>query len=90
MKMSGGYKRELFKESIAGTFRPVFIFQGGGALKLKTLSWDNIPGNWELLSALGTGLQFYNGKILNEILLKLNQYFLEDRSISFQLSIYWR
>ena len=53
MEISGGYRRELFKESIAGTFRPVFIFQGGGAVKLKTLSWNNIPGNWILMSAVG-------------------------------------
>ena len=90
METFGGYRRELFNERIAGIFRPVFILQGGGAVKLKTLSWDNILGNWTLISAVGTGFQFYNGKILNEMLLKLNQYFSENRSISLNLSIYWK
>ena len=89
MEISGGYRRELFKKNILGAFCPVFTCQGGSAIKLNRLSWNNIPENWILMSALGTGFQFYNGKILNEMLLKLNQYFSKDRNISFQLSIYW-
>ena len=71
MEISGGYERELFTVSIAGIFLPVFIFQGGSAFDLKKLSLNNIPDNYFLIYAVGMGVQFYNDKITNELLLIL-------------------
>lgn len=89
VEISGGYRRELFKENIAGAFRPVLLFQGGSAVELNKISLNNM-GPWMFIYVVGTGVQFYNGRILNEILLKVNQLISEERSISFQLSIYWK
>ena len=90
MEISGNYVRKYFKESIAGTFHPVFLFQGGSAFELNLLTWKNIPVKGTLIYAVGTGFQFYNEKILNEIFLKFNQYFTKHKSISIELSIYWK
>ena len=90
MEIAAGYRQELLKEMIAGVFRPVIIMQGWGSVDMDTISCDNITGQWTLKYGSGAGFQFYNGRILNEIMLKLNQYFSTDRSIAFQLSIYWK
>ena len=89
LEISGGFRRELLKESIAGSFRPVLIFQGGSAVKLNNIFWNN-KANWMFIYVASTGFQFYNDSILNEILLKFNQILSKERNISFQLSIYWK
>ena len=89
MELLSGYRKELFNTSIVGTFRPVFILQAGSSVELKKLSLNNMD-NWIFIYVAGTGMQFYNGRILNEMLLKVNQLISEERSISFQLSIYWK
>tara|TARA_B100000315_G_C14385198_1_gene499331 strand:- start:46 stop:477 length:432 start_codon:yes stop_codon:yes gene_type:complete len=89
MEFLTGCRKELFNASIAGTFRPVYILQAGSSVKLNKLSWNNM-GHWMFIYVSGTGVQFYNGRILNEILLKVNQLISKERSISFQLSVYWK
>ena len=89
MELLTGYRKELFNASIAGIFSPVFILQAGSSVELNRLSLRNM-GHWMFIYVAGTGVQFYNGRILNEMLLKVNQLISEERSISFQLSIYWK
>ena len=90
LEIAVGYRQELFKEMIVGVFRPVIIMQGCGAVEMDTISWVNIMGQWMFNYGSGAGFQFYNGRILNEIMLKFNQYFSADRSMAFQLAIYWK
>ena len=68
--LSAGIRRELFKDRIAGTFRPVIMLEFGSLADLNSFDWNDIPGNWKLKYAAGSGIQFYNGRILNEIMLK--------------------
>ena len=84
-----GYQKELLKERIVGAFSPVLILQGGGSVDVNKISWAKM-GNCIFIYAAGTGFQFYNSSILNELMLKLHQYFSEERKISMQLSIYWK
>ncbi len=89
MELLTGYRKELFNASIVGTFRPLLILQAGSSVELNKLSLNNL-GHWMFIYAVGTGVQFYNGRILNEMLLKVNQLLSEERSVSFQLSVYWK
>jgi hypothetical protein len=89
MELLTGYRKELFNASIVGTFRPLLILQAGSSVELNTLSLNNM-GRWMFIYVLGTGVQFYNGRILNEMLVKVHQLISEERSIAFQLSIYWK
>ena len=89
MELLTGYRKELFNASIVGTFRPLLTLQAGSSVKLNTLSLDNM-GSWVFIYVIGTGVQFYNGRILNEMLVKVHQLISEEISIAFQLSIYWK
>ena len=89
MLLLTGYRRELLKDNIVGAFRPVLAFQGGSSLEINKLSWNNISGSI-FIYTLGIGFQFYNVRVLNEILFKINQLLSEERTLSFQLSIYWK
>ncbi len=89
MELLTGYRKELFNANIVGTFRPLLTLQAGSSVELNKLSLNNL-GHWMFIYAVGTGVQFYNGRILNEMLLKVNQLLSEERSISFQLSVYWK
>jgi hypothetical protein len=88
LQLLAGYKKKILKENIVGILDPIFIFQGGTSLNINKLS-NIILEEQVFIYAMGVGFQFYNGIIINEILLKINQLFLEQRNISFQLSIYW-
>ena len=90
LNMSAGYRRELLKQMLAGVFRPVIILQGGGADDIYSFSWQDIIGDWIIIYAAGAGFQFYNGKNLNEILLKINQNTSSGWSMAFQLAVYWK
>ena len=46
--ISASIRCELFKETIAGTFRPVIIVQCGSLADMNSFDWNNIPGNWKL------------------------------------------
>tara|TARA_B100000959_G_C14559644_1_gene451153 strand:- start:78 stop:551 length:474 start_codon:yes stop_codon:yes gene_type:complete len=89
MELLTGYRKELFNASIVGTFRPLLTFQVGSSVELNKISLNNL-GHWMNIYAVGTGVQFYNGRILNEMLLKVNQLISEERSISFQFTVYWK
>jgi len=88
--LSASIRRELFKETITGTFRPVIIVQCGSLADMNFFDWNDIPGNWKLKYAVGTGIQFYNGRILNEIMLKYNQSSAFEGNMAFQLAMYWK
>ena len=88
--LSTSIRRELFKETIAGTFRPVIIFQFGSLADMNSFDWEDIPGNWKLKYAAGTGIQFYNGRILNEIMLKYNESSAFEGNMAFQIAMYWK
>ena len=76
---------------IAGVFKPVIIIQGGSIADLGTISRINNLGNWRIIYAFGTGIQFYNGRILNELLLKFNKNpFVNNSNMAFQLAMYWK
>ena len=88
--LSANIRRELFMETIAGTFRPVIILQFGSLADMNSFDWENIPGNWKLKYAAGAGIQFYNGRILNDIMLKYNQSSAFEGNMAFQLAMYWK
>ena len=90
LNISAGYRYELLKEMIVGIFRPVISLQGGGASNIYSFSWQDIIGDWIIIYAAGAGFQFNNGKILNEILLKINRDTSKKMNIAFQLAIYWK
>ena len=90
LNMSAGYRRELLKQMLAGVFRPVIILQGGGAADIYSFSGQDIIGDWTIIFAAGAGFQFYNGRNLNEILLKMNQNISSGWSMAFQLAVYWK
>ena len=88
--ISTGYHHQLFKELIAGVFRPVIILQGGGAADMHAFSWQDIIGDWKIIYAAGAGIQFYNGRKLNEILFKINRNTSTEWNMAFQLAVYWK
>ena len=90
VNVSVGYHRELLEQMLAGIFRPVIILQGGGAADMYSFSWQDIIGDWIIIYAAGAGFQFYNGRNLNEILLKINRNTSTEWSMAFQLSVYWK
>jgi hypothetical protein len=91
LDLSAVLKQELFKTLIGGVFKPIIIIQGGSIADLSTISKINNLGNWRTKYAFGTGIQFYNGRILNELLFKFNKNNLvDDGSIAFQLAMYWK
>jgi len=91
LDLSAVLKKELFKTMIAGIFKPLIIIQGGNIVDLSTISGINNLGNWRSIYAFGTGIQFYNGRTLNEIILKFNKIpFANDASIVFQMAMYWK
>ena len=90
LNMSVGYHRELLKQMLVGVFRPVIILQGGGAADIYSFSWQDIIGDWIIIYGAGVGFQFYNGRNLNEILLKINQNTSSGWSMAFQLAVYWK
>ena len=91
LDLSAVLKQELFRTMIAGVFKPVIIIQGGSIADLSTISGINNLGNWRMKYAFGTGIQFYNGRILNELILKFNKNpFVDDGNMAFQLAMYWK
>ena len=90
LDISAGYRRELFKEVIAGVFRPVIILQAGGAVDMFPLSWEESIEDWVMIYTTGAGIQFYNARILNEIIFKIYRYSSQPWSIALQLAIYWK
>ena len=90
LNTSVGYRRELLKQMLAGVFRPVIILQGGGAVDMYSFSWKDVIGDWIIIYAAGAGFQFYNGRNLNEILLKINRNTSSKWSMAFQLAVYWK
>ena len=91
LDLSAVLKQELFRTMIAGIFKPIIIIQGGSIADLSTISGINNLGNWRMKYAFGTGIQFYNGRILNELLLKFNKNpFVDDGNMAFQLAMYWK
>ena len=90
LNISVGYRYELFKEMIVGVFRPVIFLQGGCAANIYSFSWQDIIGDWIIIYAVGSGFQFYNGRRLNEILLKINRNTSSEMNIALQLATYWK
>ena len=90
LNTSIGYQRKLLKKMIAGVFRPVIIIQGGGSADISSFSGKDNTGNWMIIYAAGIGFQFYNRKILNELMLKINRNIFTEESMAFQLAMYWK
>jgi len=91
LDFSAVLKQELFRTMIASVFKPVIIIQGGSIADLSTISVINNLGNWRKKYAFGIGIQFYNGKILNELILKFNENpFVDDGNMAFLLAMYWK
>ena len=91
LDLSAVLKQELFRTIIAGVFKPIITIQGGSMADLSNISGINNLGNWRTKYAFGTGVQFYNGRILNELLLKFNKNpFVDNGNMAFQLAMYWK
>jgi len=90
LDISAVLRKELLKDLIVSVFRPIFILQGGSIADGNTISGINNLGNWKLKFAIGTGVQFYNGRILNELILKYDQNPFSEGYLAFQLAMYWK
>ena len=91
LDLSAVLKRKLFRTMIAGAFKPVIILQGGSTAGLSTITGINNLGDWRMKYGFGTGIQFYNGRMLNELILKINRNpFVDDGNMAFQLAMYWK
>ena len=90
LDLSAEFKQELLQEMIAGAFRPVITIQGGSIADVSSISGTDNLGNWKLKYAVGAGFQFYNLRILNELILKYNQNPFTKRTMAFQLAMYWK
>ena len=90
LDLSAEFKQELLQKMIAGTFRPVLTIQGGGIADASSILGAGNLGNWKLKYAVGAGFQFYNLRILNELILKYNQNPFTKGTMAFQLAMYWK
>ena len=90
LDLSAGFRRELLTGRIAGSFRPIILVQGGGVAGNNSFSKDKLQGVWNFKYSLGTGIQFKNRKILNEIIFKYFQSTVIQGNIGLQLAIYWK
>ena len=54
-----------------------------------SFSRKDIIGDFTLIYSGGVGIQFYNGRNIDEILLKINRNTSKEWGMAFQLSIYW-
>ena len=90
LDLSAEFKQELLKEMIAGAFRPVITIQGGSIADVSSITGIENLGNWEMKYAVGAGFQFYNLRILNELILKYNQNPFSKGNMAFQLAMYWK
>jgi len=90
LDFSAEFKQELLQKMIAGAFRPVITIQGGSIADVSSLSGIDNLGNWKLEYAVGAGFQFYNMRILNELMLKYNQNPFIKGNMAFQLAMYWK
>ncbi len=88
LETSIGLKFKLFQQLLAGAFSPVLSIASGIDFDID----PNLrPRQWHynsLFGDIGMGFQFYNGRLLNEILLKY--YPWNIRELSLQLSVYWK
>jgi hypothetical protein len=90
LDLSAVLKQELFRTMIAGIFKPVITIQGGSIADASSISEIDNLGNWKLKYAIGAGFQFYNMRILNELILKYNQNPFTKGNMAFQLAMYWK
>ena len=90
LDFSGGYRKELLMEGIAGLFRPVLTIQTGGLAKVKSFNLNNITGIWKISYTIGAGIQFYNNRLQNEIMLKYTHSAAFEEKMALQFAFYWR
>ena len=90
LDLSAEFKQELLQEMIAGAFRPVITIEGGSIADVSSITGIENLGNWKMKYAVGAGFQFYNLRILNELILKYNQNPFSKGSMAFQLAMYWK
>ena len=90
LDLSAEFKQELLQEMIAGAFRPVITIQGGSIADVSSITGIENLGNWKMKYAVGAGFQFYNLRILNELILKYNQNPFSKGNMAFQLAMYWK
>ena len=88
LDLSAEFKQELLQEMIAGAFRPVLTIQGGGIADARSILGAGNLGSWKLKYAVGAGFQFYNLRILNELILKYNQNPFTKGIMAFKLAMY--
>ena len=85
-----GYRYEYYSGKAEGGFKPIIILGTGGMGEIKSFSKVNMIGPWMIQYILGLGVQFYNGRILNEITLKYIQSKITKGQVAFQLAFYWK
>ena len=85
-----GYRYEYFSVKAERGIKPIIILGTGGMAKIKSFSKVNMIGPWMIQYILGLGVQFYNGRILNEITLKYIQSKMTKGQAAFQLAFYWK
>jgi len=89
LDLSAEFKQELLQKLIAGAFRPVITIQSGSIADVSSITGIENFGNWKMKYAVGAGFQFYNLRILNELILKYNQNPFTKGNMAFQLAMYW-
>ena len=91
LDISAILQQNILRTMIAGIFKPIVIIQGGGMSGLSTISGIDNLGNWKPKYTFGTGIQFYNGRILNEFILKVYKNpFADNVNMAFLLAVYWK
>lgn len=84
-----GYNYSIYKNMIAGTFRPIGILKVGGLSNISSISIKNMIGKWMIKYMFGIGVQFYNGNNLNELSIKYYSSKASSGSIAFMITYYW-
>ncbi len=88
LETSLGTNIKLFNNVLAGAFRPIITCAAGIDFNINPYKKINTWHLKSLFGDAGIGVQFYNGRLLNEILLK---YYPQNmREFSLQLSVYWQ
>lgn len=80
-----GFKRELLTDKIAGSFKPIISSKIGIVANTDPISFNRIR---EKL-ALGIGIRFINGSLLNEVIWNYQNSPLINGNMALQWAIFW-
>ena len=89
LDLSGGCRHNLFSYQYTRPFRLILMANIGGMSDVQSFAKENISGNWMIKYMLGSGIQFYNGRTLNEIAIQFSYSHAIESQASLMFSFYW-